>query len=403
MRETEAEPPVPADLLAPLPPEHLPPAVQKVLAGPAAARTMAARGMAPLRPVELAVTLYQLAFDADPGLSATAQSAPGALPEPVLLALVKESLPPAVLHFFGTRLSEQRAGALDALLLNAATPDATFAVLAGRLSERFVDIIFANETRLLRAPAIVKALFGNRHARMSSVNRALELCARNGVEVDVPGFQEIVQEIRQAPEALDTAIDAAFAAVANASVVFEEHVLPSEPALEGFDESADTAADAETLGDDETPEAEAPEAPAKPEDKRKSAIIDFNKLKIYEKIRLATLGNAYCRNHLIRDSNRLVAMAVIKSPMITDSEVIAASSNKAVHEDVIRYIANSRDFTKIYAIRWGLVNNPKCPLTVAMRFLTTLTKTDLKKVAKSKNIPAALSTTARRFLSKAPS
>ena len=48
--------------------------------------------------------------------------------------------------------------------------------------------------------------------------------------------------------------------------------------------------------------------------KRKSPIIDFTKLKLFEKIRLATLGNAYCRQTLLRDSNKLVAMAVIRSP-----------------------------------------------------------------------------------------
>ncbi len=381
MKETEADSLVPAELTAPLPPEMLTAPLQKLMSSAAAAKTMAARGIAPLRPADLATAVYQMSFDADPAVASAAQSAPMNLPDPMLLNFVKESLPAPVLHFFGTRLPDHRVEAIEGLLYNAHTPDATFCVLAARLPERLVDIIFQNETRLLRTPAIVKALFGNKAARMSSVNRALELCARNGVTVDVPGFDEMVQEIRQSPEALDAQADQVFAQIAEVTANAEPELTP--------------APDADS--DEAAPAAPKPKAEAKPEE-RKSAIIDFSKLKIYEKIRLATFGNSYCRANLIRDSNRLVCMAVIKSPMITDSEVISAAGNKAVHEDVIRYIANSRECTKLYATRWALVNNPKCPLTIAMRFLNTLAKNDLKKVSKSKNVPAALSNTARRLV-----
>lgn len=402
MNETETDANL-ALLTSPLPVEQLPASVAKLVGGAGVAKTMAARGIAPLKPHELAVAVYQLSFDADPAVAGAAQAAPGALPDSVLVTFLKEPLADRVLHFFGTRLPDQRVEAIEALLYNGHTPDATFVVLAARLPDRLVEIIVQNETRMLRTPAIVKALFGNRAARMSSVNRALELCARNGVAVDVPGFEEIVNEIRQNPEALDASADQAFAAMAQAVAAPSDYVPPPPP--DDFDE--DEAED--TLGDpphkDGAPEASKgnPVAKAKPhapekKEEGKSLTVDFSKLKIYEKVRMAQFGNSYCRSHLIRDTNRLVAMAVIKSPMITDSEVISAAGNRGVHEEVIRYIANSREYTKHYAIRWGLVNNPKCPLTVSMRFLSTLTKMDLKKMSKSKNVPGALSATAKRLL-----
>ena len=55
-------------------------------------------------------------------------------------------------------------------------------------------------------------------------------------------------------------------------------------------------------------------------------------------------------------------MSVIRSPSITDGEIIAAASNRALCDDVIRYIANSREHIKDYAVKQALVNNPKCPL-----------------------------------------
>ena len=94
-------------------------------------------------------------------------------------------------------------------------------------------------------------------------------------------------------------------------------------------------------------------------DKKISAsFIKFDKLKIFEEIRLATIGNAYCRSVLIRDSNRLVAMSVVRSPAITDGEIVAAAANRAVCDDVIRFIANSREHTKDYAVKQALVTIP---------------------------------------------
>jgi hypothetical protein len=131
---------------------------------------------------------------------------------------------------------------------------------------------------------------------------------------------------------------------------------------------------------------------------RKSPVIDFTRLKLYEKIRLATLGNAYCRKNLIRDPNRMVALAAIRSPRITDSEIVGAAGNRGVCDDVIRYIANQRDLTKNYQVRLALVSNPKCPVAISLKFLPVLNAEDLKTIARSKNVPGALSASARRLM-----
>jgi hypothetical protein len=228
-----------------------------------------------------------------------------------------------------------------------------------------------NEIRLLRCPAIVQALFMNKSARMSSVSRAIELCARNNVRVEgIPAFDEIVKSIREDPTATDPSV---------ADPEFEQ-VLQQVAQV-----SDEEAADGEVTG-------------ATKEKQRKSPIIDFLRLKLHEKIRLATLGNAYCRSNLIRDANKMVAMAVIRSPLISDTEVVRAAGNRQISEDVIRYIANQRDFTKIYQVRLSLAQNPKCPIGFSLRFLPQLRAEDLKALAKSKNIPSALAIAARKLV-----
>ncbi|HSP81011.1 MAG TPA: hypothetical protein VLQ93_20985, partial [Myxococcaceae bacterium] len=61
------------------------------------------------------------------------------------------------------------------------------------------------------------------------------------------------------------------------------------------------------------------------------------------------------RSILIRDSNKLVCTAVIRSPRITDGEVLSCASNKAVNEEVLRIIYGNREWTKNYQIMLALL------------------------------------------------
>jgi len=359
--------------LAPLPVEGLAPAVQKVVGAATAAKLMAAKGIAPLRPTELLVAIYQLSFDGDPAVKAAAEASAGALPDKVLVPPLGEALPAAVIHFFAERIAPSRDEPLAKILYNQVTLDATYVRLAARVWERETEIIVQNEARLLRCPAIVQALFMNKQARMSSVNRAIELCARNKVRVDgIPAFDEIARAINEDPTATDPAV--------------------ADP---GFAEVLEKVAE---ISDEEAADAEVTNATKEKTGTRKSPVIDFTKLKLHEKIRLATLGNAYCRSNLIRDSNKMVALAVIRSPLITDTEVVRYASNRQIGEDVIRYIANQRDFTKMYQVKLNLAQNPKCPLGFSLRFLPMLHPEDLKALAKSKNIPSALAVAAKKLV-----
>ena len=264
------------------------------------------------------------------------------------------------------------------LIAAGATADEALARAAATASGAELELVLGDEARLLRHPAIVAALFGNPQAPMALVNRAVAVCARAGVRVDgIPGFDDVAAGVRGEVEA--------GAAVPGGA--FEEVMAASVAAAADPDGHADADADGKGGAD------EGMSGPRK----RKSAVIDFGKLKLFEKIRLATLGNAFCRQTLVRDSNRMVAMAAIRSPGITEQEVIRTAGNRAVSEDVIRYIANHKDYAKSYPIRMALLGNPKCPLALSLRFLPHLRAEDLKNLARSKNIPSALSVAARKL------
>jgi hypothetical protein len=240
--------------------------------------------------------------------------------------------------------------------------------------------------RLLRCPALVETLYENKHARMSSVSRALELCIRNHVRLEnVPGFDELAAALLEDPNAVVPSVpDEVFTA---ATVLTETSASP--PALDAL---------AEDLGEEDYEDELGAQGKDDKQDKSGTAFIKFDELKIFEKIRLATVGNQYCRQVLIRDTNKVVAMTVVRSPSITDLEIVAAASNRSVCDDVIRFIANSRVYVQDYAVKLALVNNPKCPLGTSLRLLNFLHPNDLKVMARSKNIPGALSVAAKKLL-----
>jgi len=68
--------------------------------------------------------------------------------------------------------------------------------------------------------------------------------------------------------------------------------------------------------------------------------------------------------------------------------------------EVLQHIYNNRQLTKNYTIKVNLVNNPKVPVAVAMRFLVLLRSSELKGVSKNRNISPALQTQARKLLEK---
>jgi hypothetical protein len=126
--------------------------------------------------------------------------------------------------------------------------------------------------------------------------------------------------------------------------------------------------------------------------------VPIAKLGIPAKIRLATLGNAFARALLIRDPMKLVAVAAIKSPGVTDLEAAKYAGNHALCDDVIRFIASRRDWTRLYGVKKSLILNPKTPLTESTKFLIHMREREVRMIAQSKGIPSAVVAQARKLL-----
>jgi hypothetical protein len=121
-------------------------------------------------------------------------------------------------------------------------------------------------------------------------------------------------------------------------------------------------------------------------------------MKVGQRLKLALKGNRDARQILIRDANRLVQRFVLQNPRITEEEIIALCKNRSVERELIEAISKKKEWTANYQIRLALVTNPKAPLAVVVRYVPTLFPRDLRQLAKSKNVPSAISSIARRLV-----
>jgi hypothetical protein len=375
----------------PIPLEELAPEIVKACGPttPGPAKLMAARGMLPLaNPRDLVTVLYMLAHEPAPALAAAAKDTLAGLPADVLKSTLGGDLDPRVLDFCGDAFL-RRDDILGALLRNPATDDETLERLASKCSETIADQIAGNEVRMLRRPKIIEQLYLNKRARMSTVDRVIELAVRNGLMLDgIPAFREIAAAIEGQvilegePGDEPSPDDQLFTAAMS-------HAEDGSWALEGGDGGE--------FSDFDSTETKKKEGE---EEDGKGLGFEVSHMTVSQKIRLALLGNAGHRALLIRDPNKLVAMAAIKSPAVTDQEVAVISQSRAVAEDVIRYIADNRDWTKSYVVKVSLVGNPKCPIGQSLRFLTHLRPGDLKALTNNKNVPQALCNAAKQLLQR---
>jgi hypothetical protein len=122
-------------------------------------------------------------------------------------------------------------------------------------------------------------------------------------------------------------------------------------------------------------------------DSIRSLFQKIQTMAVSEKLDLARKASKEARSILTRDSNKLVQLAVVNSPKITESEIIGIASNRQVSEDALKEIAMNKEWLRNYQVRLALVNNPKTPLSIAMAQVTYLNQRDLGLLAKSKGVP----------------
>ncbi len=134
--------------------------------------------------------------------------------------------------------------------------------------------------------------------------------------------------------------------------------------------------------------------------KRTTVLQRIHGMSAVQRVKAALVGSQEERLILVRDSNKLVARAVMQSPKLSDHEVENFASMKDVSEEVLRRIALSRKFMRSYAVVRALLNNPRTPIDVGLPLIRRINDRDLKWLVISRNISDVVRHAAQRRINQ---
>ena len=154
---------------------------------------------------------------------------------------------------------------------------------------------------------------------------------------------------------------------------------------------------APTPGDSDAPLVDAAPEPEKPAgETAQSTLQRIAAMTVAQRIGLAMKGSREERAILIRDPNKLVSVAVLSSPKMSEPEVESIAKMASISEEILRIIANTRNWMKRYGIVVALARNPKTPVAISMNLLSRLTEKDVRAISTDRNVPEVLRITARQ-------
>lgn len=330
------------------------------------AKRAVVQGIMPLETEELVEALFLICSEDESLLELAGETYEG-LPDAFKKTFFEDrDLTPDLLAFFLIRM-EQPVEALSSMLLNPALPAPAIRQIAPRLDVALLDIVVNNQVKILEDPSIIEALRTNGHLSINQKQKLddyerllLKDLVSPAAELETKSIEEIEQE--------------AIAEAKDFVKLFGKE-KESQP-------KRDHGRKAESEGKEEG---------------RVSVLEQLTSMSVPQKIQAAIKGDREVRGILVRDANKMVCTAVIKSPRITEAEVEFYSNLRNVQTDVLRIIANNREWMRNYKIVSNLVHNPRTPLTFSMKLIHRLNSKDIRNLVRDRGVPEALRTTARRM------
>lgn len=305
---------------------------------------------------------------------------------------------------YWTAAENLRPSLVPYLLENPAIPEATLLQLASGASRETVEQMLKS-VRVNSSQEILKVL---------RTNPNLSEAESVSIQKQVGGMQQVTTTTANSPDedvlfgeqpealtgedVLDPKVTAFLAEhekelAADAEKPFQpigllldELITSPEAKGEVSNSPGQSAVQPETSASEGHHAAAAKKSASSHDDDRGSALQKISRLDVKGRIQLAMKGNKEERSILIRDGTKLVALAVLESPKITDGEVEKIAAQKNVLEAVLRYIPMKRRFAKNYIVTRNLVANPRTPLDVSLGLMKHLMVNDLRHLSGNKEV-----------------
>lgn len=341
--------------------------LDRILSGsaPLALRSAAARGALPLPRAVLTRLYLVLQNDGEEAVRQDAQSSlKGLTPDLLMEVLSDPACDPVVLRHFAPQAARD-AGLAEKVAFHANADAKALHVLASEGNASVLDLVLTNQEKLISTPGLIDRLSVNPALRHDQRGRLLDLVDRfvqssSGAPPhaadDAPAEAMTIEE---AARYLDVDAGELFAA---------SEILDAQE----FEQSANLVV--------------------------RSAYKKILTLNTAQKAILAMKGGREERLILVRDTNKVVSLSVLKNPRISETEVESIAAMRNVSEEILRGVGTNREWSKNYAVVNTLVHNPRTPPSVSTNFVARLNNKDLKMITADRNVPEIIRRMAKRTL-----
>jgi len=343
--------------------------VSRILGGeaPLTLRAAAARGALPLPRAVLTRLYLHLRTDADEDIRKAAHESLATLDGETLQEVLSDpTCTPEVLTHFAP-LSARDEALAEKIAFHPAVTGQALSILATAGNATIIDLVLTNQQKIFSSPGLLDKLSANPALRPDQRGRILDLldvffrekvhAKEEGSLADAAPEGETPIDLEETARLLDLDVGELFAA--SEIVDGEEFERAADPAL-------------------------------------RTAYHRILTLSTAQKAMLAMKGGREERMILIRDTNKLVALSVLKNGRITEREVEMISNMRNVSDEILRLVGTNRDWSKNYVVVGNLVRNPRTPPGVSTNFISRLTSRDLKGLGGDKNVPEIIRRMAKR-------
>ena len=327
------------------------PLVQEVLAGGnRQLLELAADGLLPLPPEQLLPLQVGLTRHPEAEIAQRAASTLRGMDPRVAAPFLAQGAGPAELLFFAVEVSHSLI--VETILRRRDVPRPILVDMARRLPADMQEILLLRQDAIVEEPAILAALEENRQLSPYSQRRIKE---------------------------------------------YREHLLPQRMPLAraAFAEAEERLTEEELVTAIEAVR----QLPAEGEVEEKTGLSEgqVRMLTVPQRLRLTRGASRAMKGILLRDPNAQVAVAVLQNNGFSEQEMEQVARSRSVVEEVLLEVARKREWVARYSVSRALVQNPKTPVSVAVRLLPKMAVRDLKLVARDRNIADAVRSSATRL------
>lgn len=372
---------------------------------PGSVRLAVARGAIPV-PIEVQLGICAaLAADEDPAIQAAVVKTIRDMPAPTLARNLNERTHPKILEILASLRAEDPVVA-GALIPIRACNDRTAFLIASKIGADLCERVAYNHERLLMTPKVWEALYDNPDCPDHVLEKATSFLRLHKMLPKVdrprPGGSAASEPARVQAMDIDAEIEAALRGETSPALQARSDDLAMFD-LNAVDDKENPLKDFKFDFKDETAEFGWEMLDDNAELNQEDRITLEKKilaLSVGQRVKLAYVGNKAVRGILVRDINKLVSVAVIRSGRCSDGEVANFAANRNLADDVMREIAMNPEFTRKYPVKVALVNNPKTPVSAAVNIVNQLNRRDLQDLTHNHNISSVIGQMAKRLFNQ---